>query len=84
MQEYQRLCDEIDGMGGIGEDERWFLKLAACRFLKFDYEHIADYYCESDTESQEAMEALKLVIIDNDGKIEDAANDLVDAMEAIS
>lgn len=84
VQEYQRLCDEIDGMGGIGEDERWFLKLAACRFLKFDYEHIADYYCESDAESQEAMEALKLVIIDNDGKIEDAANDFVDAMEAIS
>lgn len=84
VQEHQRLCDEIDGMGGIGEDERWFPKLAACRFLKFDYEHIADYYCESDAESQEAMEALKSVIIDNDGKIEDAANDLADAMEAIS
>lgn len=47
-----------------------FLEYSAYRFLKFNYENIAEYYSHANKEIQEIFEDLALVIIDFDKAIE--------------
>ena len=53
-----------------GGAEKIFLKLAAARHIIFNYENIADYYCNASKEMQELMEKSALVIIDFESAIE--------------
>lgn len=64
---YKTLVSEIE-RSNLSEEEKDFLKLAATRFIIFNYSKIADYYANSNKDTQEVMEKLALVIID----IEDA------------
>ena len=48
-----------------------FLKVAAYRHVKFNYERIADYYANAPKEVQELIEDSALVIIDFNKAIED-------------
>ena len=61
---------------GIHGELRDFLNDACERFVRFDYEKIADYYCGAEPEVQEAFERLKLVIVDDSARIENAAREL--------
>lgn len=54
----------------IPEDVKGFLILAAQRHLKFNYQNIAEYYCNATKEIQELFEKSALVIIDFDSAIE--------------
>lgn len=55
----------------ISEDVRLFLKVAAYRHAKFNYEKVADYYAKAPKEVQGLMEDSALVIVDIDKAIED-------------
>ena len=59
----------------IDDKTKEFLILAANRFLTFNYENIAEFYCHQNKETQELMENLALIIIDIDKAI---VNNLVD------
>ncbi len=48
----------------VPEDVAAFLRLAAGRHVRFDYEQIAEWYCHASPEVQRLMEASALVIID--------------------
>lgn len=67
---YQAMLKRIDKLATISERERNFLKLAATRFVAFNYDCIADYYASASKEMQEAMESLALVLIDYNRAIE--------------
>ena len=58
-------------MSTVNDEEKEFLRLAATRFVEFNYETIADYYVGASKEMQGLMEKLALVIIDFDRAIED-------------
>ena len=64
------MLKRIDKLATISERERNFLKLAATRFVAFNYDCIADYYASASKEMQEAMESLALVLIDYNRAIE--------------
>ena len=55
----------------INEDIKCFLKVAAYRHAKFNYEKVADYYAKAPMEVQKLMEDSALVIVDMDKAIED-------------
>ena len=67
QQKYRRLLRLIDR----STVKKEFLRLAATRFVEFNYETIADYYVGASKEMQGLMEKLALVIIDFDRAIED-------------
>ena len=60
---YEELLRKIE-KANVAEDVKEFLRLAATRFLRFNYARIADYYANADKEVQELFEELALVIID--------------------
>lgn len=60
---YEYLINEINN-ANISENDKIFLRLAACRHLKFTYDKIADYYAHSDKKVQELFEHSGLVILD--------------------
>ena len=64
---YSKLVKAINE-SNVTEEEKQFLRYAACRHIGFNYAQIADYYAHSNKEMQELMEQSALVIID----IEDA------------
>lgn len=53
----------------VTEEEKEFLKKAAQRHIVFDYHNIAEYYANAESEMQELMEDLALVIIDYNNAI---------------
>lgn len=57
------LLREID-MASITDEEKDFLRKAACRHFVFNYKKIAEYYATASDEMQELMERSALVIID--------------------
>lgn len=79
---YERLCRFID-KSNVNEKEKKFLKLAASRFVVFNYECIADYYSCGNKEVQELFEKLALVIIDFDKAIENGFIQLNDKMKSL-
>lgn len=67
---YNQLIEEIENRKDISEEEKKFLKFAATRHIVFNYEKIADYYANSDKNTQELMENSALVIIDFEKALE--------------
>lgn len=64
------LIDEIE-KADVPSDTKDFLRIAAYRHTRFNYEKIADIYAKSLPEVQRLMEMSALVIIDIDKAIED-------------
>lgn len=62
-EKYMELLEKIE-KADCDEEMKEFLKLAATRFLKFNFAKIADFYAEADIEIQKMFEELALVIID--------------------
>lgn len=61
-----------------------FLKLAAQRFLCFDYREIAEFYCHSDKKIQGLMESLALIIVDYNKAIELGFVKLTEELKTLS
>jgi hypothetical protein len=64
-----RLIQEIKN-SNVTEEEKRFLTEAAKRHTVFNYEKIADYYANSNSDVQTLMERSALVIIDFEKAIE--------------
>jgi hypothetical protein len=69
LEKYNNLINEIDN-SDLEDIEKDFLRFAASRHIVFNYDMIADYYCNSDINTQELMEKSALVIIDFNKAIE--------------
>jgi len=68
---YRELLAQIDAADGLSEEEREFLRLAATRFIVFDYHKIALYYTRASAAMRHMMEKCALVIVDIDNAIRD-------------
>lgn len=77
----KKLIELIESKNIKDDQLKNFLTLAANRFLTFNYENIAEFYCHQDKETQELMEDLTLIIIDLDKAIN---NGLVEFSEKIN
>ena len=77
---YNELLAEIDKVE-ISEDDRWLLKMAACRHIAFDYKNIAERYAHADKAVQELMEKSALVIIDFGSAIENGFVELTEKLK---
>jgi len=75
------LINKVDKSSNIDQNLKDFLKLAANRFVVFNYENIAEFYCHQNKEVQNLMEDLALIIIDYEKAI---ANGLVDFSKKIN
>ena len=64
----EALVMKIDA-SGVPEEVKAFLRQAAQRHVRFDYQAIAEYYAVADEEVQSLMEDSALVIIDFDDAI---------------
>ena len=61
---YEILIRKINMSDNVSEDVKRFLRLAATRFIDFDFSKTADFYACADKPTQELFEELGLVIID--------------------
>lgn len=69
--QYSEIIKRVDEMShGLTEPQMTFLKLAAARFVQFNYSNIAEYYAHQNKEIQALMEDSALVIIDYNKAIE--------------
>ena len=70
------------------KDLKKFLLYTANRFVRFNYENIAEYYCHQNKEIQEVFEMLALVIIDFKSAIENGfvemTKNIVEKMPEVS
>ena len=64
------LISKIEASNITDKELKEFLKKAATRFLRFDYQEIAEYYAHAEPEAQAIMEDLALVIVDVDKAIQ--------------
>jgi len=69
IEKYKDLIIEIES-SNIDSDIKEFLKIAASRHIVFDYENIAEFYCNTNKDVQLLMEKSALVLIDFDKAIE--------------
>lgn len=61
---YKELLKVVDN-SNLPENEKAIFRLAAARFIDFNYENFAEYYCNTTSkETQEVMEKLCLVLVD--------------------
>ena len=65
------LISAIEDSPDLDESTKAFLKVAAYRHVKFNYEKVADFYAKAPEEVQKFMEDSALVIVDIDKAIED-------------
>lgn len=65
------LISAIESSSDLDEQTKAFLKVAAYRHTKFNYEKVADFYAKAPAEVQKLMEDSALVIVDIDKAIED-------------
>jgi hypothetical protein len=65
------LISAIEDSPDLDEPTKAFLKVAAYRHVKFNYEKVADFYAKAPEEVQKFMEDSALVIVDIDKAIED-------------
>lgn len=65
------LISAIEDSPDLDEPTKAFLKVAAYRHVKFNYEKVADFYAKAPEEVQRFMEDSALVIVDIDKAIED-------------
>jgi hypothetical protein len=64
MNLFNKKCEFID-QSNLSDDKKNLLKMFACRFLKIDFENVANYYYfNADEEEQKVMERLRLVLCD--------------------
>ncbi len=82
MDRCKELIKKIDS-SDISKNEKEFLKAAAFRHVKFDYEQVANYYAHSEAKIQDLMEDSALVIIDYDKAIEQGYMNLSEAVDKI-
>ena len=75
-----QLIDEINAQGGLSDQQKEFLRLAAFRHVVFNYRKIAEYYANADEDMQSLMEKSALVIIDYENAM---ANGYVRLSESI-
>lgn len=76
------LITEINN-SNLSEDIKEFLRAAAYRHNVFDYRKIAEYYAQSDCETQKLMEKSALVIIDIQDAIANGYVEFKKGLEAI-
>lgn len=79
---YDRLVNIINA-SNVSKEQKRLLCLSATRFIEFNYESIADYYCQQDVEMQKLMEMLAMVIIDFDDAISNGFVELNDKMRVL-
>lgn len=82
-EKYQKLLKEIEKVD-CDKELSDFLKLAATRFIEFDFTNIAEYYAHSNKEVQDIFEKLALVIIDFNKAIEYGFIKLSEEIEEIT
>lgn len=73
MSLYEKKMEAIDSMG-LPKDVRDTMELLARRFIKIDFQRVADYYAfNANDREKDAIERLRLVLVDGaiDGFIED-------------
>jgi len=78
---YKKIIQQIDDLEDFSDDQIYFLKLAASRFIKFNYSKIADVYSKSDDKFKDMFERLALVIIDFDMAIEKSFLELTESIQ---
>ena len=76
----EQLIEEIEN-SHCSKAEKEFLKLAAYRHNKFNYQKIAEYYAEASEELQKLMEKSALVIIDYEDAIANGYTKLKNDLE---
>ena len=64
--EYMEKIDTLKQENKIDENQYKFLKLSATRFIVFNFENIAEYFCNANADMQKIMQELALVLIDYD------------------
>lgn len=69
IEKYKDLIIEIES-SNIDGNIKEFLKIAASRHIVFNYENIAEFYCNTDKDVQLLMEKSALVLIDFNKAIE--------------
>lgn len=82
LTKYRAKVNAIEEMD-LSEDQKEVLKMFAYRFIKIDFENVANYYYfNASNEEQKAIERLRLVLVDGgiEGFIED---DLLRVMETV-
>lgn len=62
----------------VPDEVKEFLRIGACRHYVFNYSRIADFYSNSDKETQELMEQSALVIIDLNSAIKNGFVELTE------
>lgn len=78
----ESLVEQIDE-SGVPVEVKDFLRQAAQRHVRFDYQAIAEFYAASDEETQRLMEDSALVIIDFDDAIAKGYAKLSDKIKAM-
>lgn len=81
VDQFVKYMDEIDkykSENKINEQQYKFLKLAASRFIVFNFENIAEYFCQTNADMQRIMQDLALVLIDYDDALKASVVDCVD------
>lgn len=81
LDKYEKKMAAIKKMK-LSDEEKEVLRLFAYRFIKIDFQSVADYYAfNASEEMQEAIERLRLVLVDNGekGYIEDDMLKIVNA-----
>ena len=79
---YDELIKRVES-SHVTDDEKAFLRDAATRFMRFDYQHIADYYAQASDEMRGLMEDSGLVIVDINAAIENGFVKMSRAIEEI-
>ena len=79
---YSELIAEINS-SGLPEEQKAFLRFAACRHIVFDFHNIAEYYAGASKEMQQLMENSALVIIDFDDAIKNGYAKLSSTLDEI-
>lgn len=74
------LIEQIDS-SEIPDEIKAFLRLSAQRHLVFDYAKIAEFYAQTDAQTQDLMERSGLVIIDYEKAIEYGFMNLIQEIE---
>lgn len=80
VDQFIKYMDEIDkykSENKINEQQYKFLKLAASRFIVFNFENIAEYFCQTNSDMQKIMQDLALVLIDYDNALKASVVDCI-------
>lgn len=75
------LIEKINKAKNISKEEKEFLKFAAYRHIKFNFENIAEYFAQSNDDMKHEMEDSALVLIDFEKAIENGFVKLADDMK---